>query len=74
MSFFKQDLTKVAQGKWCHSAFQLVALVVIKVNININHVIGLGKGNWLVAVKTLSFKDREKAFGMALSSSFLALT
>ena len=41
--------------------------MVIKVNITVNHLIGLGKGSGFVPVDALCFEDGEKFSAMALS-------
>ena len=36
--------------------------MVVKVDISVNHLVGLGKGSGFVAANTLRFEDREEIF------------
>lgn len=48
-------LTGLAQRERSHSCFVLDTLVIIKMNIAINHVFGFLEGSRFVAVDTLCF-------------------
>ena len=45
------------------SSLKLDTLVVVKVNVSVNHLVGLRESGWLVSVNTLCFKDGEEIFG-----------
>ena len=57
------DLRGVAQRERRHSSFVLDALMVVEVDIPVDHFIGLGKSGRFVAVNTLCFQDGEEIFG-----------
>ena len=58
----RSRLSGVAQRQRRHSCFRLDAFVVVKVDITVNHFIGLGEGCRFVAVDTLCFENREMNF------------
>ena len=58
----RSRLSGVAQRQRRHSFFRLDAFVVVKVDITVNHFIGLGEGCRFVAVDTLCFENREMNF------------
>ena len=51
-----------AQRERRHSCFALDALMVVKVDIAVNHLVGFREGRWFVAVDTLRFEDGEEIF------------
>ena len=55
-------LAGVAQRERRHSCFALDALMVVKVDIAVNHLVGFREGRWFVAVDTLRFEDGEEIF------------
>ena len=54
--------TGLAKRKRSQSCFQLNALVVVEVNVVVDHFIGLIKSLRLVSVYALSFQDAEEIF------------
>ena len=55
-------LAGVAQRERRHSSFALDALMVVKVDIAVNHLVGFREGRRFVAVDTLRFEDGEEIF------------
>ena len=55
-------LAGVAQREGRHSCFALDALMVVKVDIAVNHLVGFREGSRFVAVNTLGFEDGEEIF------------
>ena len=55
-------LAGVAQRERRHSCFALDALVVVKMDVTVNHLIGFREGRRFVAVDTLRFEDGEEIF------------
>ena len=55
-------LAGVAQRERRHSCFALDALMVVKVDIAVNHLVGFREGRRFVAVDTLRFEDRKEIF------------
>ena len=51
-----------AQRERRHSCFALDALMVVKVDIAVNHLVGFREGRRFVAVDTLRFEDGEEIF------------
>ena len=45
------------------SSLKLDTLVIVKVDISVNHLVGLRESGWLMSVNTLCFKDGEEIFG-----------
>ena len=56
------DLAGVAERQRRHSCFGLDSLVVIKMDIAVNHFVGLGECSRFVAVDALRFENREEIF------------
>ena len=52
----------MAQRERRHSCFVLDALVVVKVDVPVNHFIGLGESGQFVAVDTFCLEDRKEIF------------
>lgn len=52
----------MAQRQRRHSGLCLDALVVVEMNITINHFIGFIEGHRFVSVNTLGFENGEKIF------------
>ena len=63
-------LAGVAQRERRHSCFALDALVVVKMDVTVNHLIGFREGRRFVAVDTLRFEDRKEISAIALSYGF----
>ena len=55
-------LAGVAQRERRHSSFALDALMVVKVDVTVNHLVGFREGRRFVAVDTLRFEDRKEIF------------
>ena len=45
------------------SSLKLDALVIVKVDISVNHLIGRRESGWLMSGNTLCFQDGEEIFG-----------
>lgn len=58
--------TGLAKRKRSQSCFQLNALVVVEVNVVVDHFIGLIKSLRLVSVYALSFQDAEEIFSQCI--------
>ena len=52
----------MAQSQRRHSCFVLDALVVVKVDVSVNHLVGFGEGNRFVAVDALCFEAGKEIF------------
>ena len=52
----------MAQRQRRHSSFVLDALMVVKVDVSVDHFISLGKSGRFVPVNTFCFEDREEIF------------
>ena len=65
-------LAGVAQRERRHSCFALDALVIVKMDVTVNHLIGFREGCRFVAVNTLRFENREEIFrhGIVIRISF----
>ena len=55
-------LAGVAQRQRRHSCFALDALVVVKMDVAVNHFIGFRKGRWFVAADALCFENGKEIF------------
>ena len=53
-------LVGVAQRQWRHSCFALDTLVIVKMNVTVNHLVGLGEVGRFVAVDAFCFENGEE--------------
>ena len=53
--------------------FALDAIVVIKIDIAVDHFVGFAEGSRFMTMDTLRLRNREKIFAIALSYKFLCL-
>ena len=60
------SLTGLAKRKRSQSCFQLNALMVVEVDVIVNHFIGLYERLWLVPVDTFCFQDAKEIFSQRI--------
>ena len=59
-------LTGLAKRKRSQSCFQLNALMVVEVDVIVNHFIGLFKSLRLVSIDALGFQDAKEIFSQRI--------
>ena len=54
------------------SSFELDALVIVEVDVSVNHLVGFREGSWFVAVNALCLENGEEIFrhGVVVRISF----